>query len=52
MKKNTNIDIFTHPVPRKIAEKAVYWSVFLIIWHCILSAELTHWTVTNECAIL
>jgi len=25
----------------KIAEKAVYWSVFLTIWHCILSAELT-----------
>jgi len=39
----------------KIAEKAVYMSVFLITWHCILSAELTktfrlflgdfaHWT--------
>jgi len=25
----------------KIAEKAVYRSVFLTIWHCILSAELT-----------
>jgi len=24
----------------KIAEKAVYWSVFLTIWHCLLSAEL------------
>jgi len=25
----------------KIAEKEVCRSVFLIIWHCILSAELT-----------
>jgi len=25
----------------KIAEKAVSRSVFLTIWHCILSAELT-----------
>jgi len=25
----------------RIAEKAVYRSVFWVIWHCILSAELT-----------
>jgi len=39
--KLTSLELrLSHPVG-KIAEKAVFRSVFLTIWHCVLSAELT-----------
>jgi len=37
---NISILLVHNPVG-KIAEKAVWSSVFLTIWHCVLSAELT-----------
>jgi len=39
-KKQKNTSIISHPVG-KITEKAICRSVFLTLWHCILSAEST-----------
>ena len=33
--------VFTHSLTDEIAEKAVWWSVFLCMWYCILDTDST-----------